>query len=174
MILGLYRNDSQTCFTPRRSIISWKTSPPLIPTSLFVFRCPLVAAQCRRLVLFPSNVRVIHFGNLPVLQRGDRIPLRLLVKRRTGDGSRGITNQLSIVLAAKSIRTPRANNGTHAAVAVAVLWSRFWGEKRWGELLAAAHDEVNDRLPEAICLWYWRARKALLEDLRGIILGKTG
>lgn len=41
---------------------------------------------------------------------------------------------------------------THAAVAVAVLWTRFWGEKRWGELLAAAHEEVKGRLPEATYL----------------------
>lgn len=56
------------------------------------FKYPLVAAQCRSLFLVPSNVRVIHLGNLSVLQRGDRIPLRLLVKRRTGDGSRSIAN----------------------------------------------------------------------------------
>ena len=37
-------------------------------------------------------------------------------------------------------------------------------------MLAAAHDDVNDRLPEVICLWYWKARKAPLDDLRGIIL----
>lgn len=54
-----------------------------------------------------------------------------------------------------------------------VLWSRFWDERRWGPLLAAAHDDVNDRFPEARCLWYCKVRKAPLDDLRGIILDQV-
>lgn len=39
-----------------------------------------------------TNIRIVQFANLAVLERGDSVPLRLLVKRRTGDRSRSITS----------------------------------------------------------------------------------
>lgn len=44
------------------------------------------------------NIRVIHIRGGSVLQRRDGVPLRLLVESRTGDGSRGLPNQLNSML----------------------------------------------------------------------------